>query len=260
MLLRTPTANSAIHKIMIGIFTRVAVATALMIVSAFACMLGCYEVQKRKNAIVDSNGVKNLDPKPASGRLWAESLQIASKLSLKEKIMFVVVLAAVWLAVFRFLGLVQHIVTAIRVLSSLGFVLFAGVVDFYTKKIPNIVSALMCAISVIVFIAEAIWFQDYFKIAVVSCLIAAVVCFVFLILVYLICRGGFGMGDVKLICSMIILSGVAISVYSVFAGLLICLAVTVVLLITKKKGIKDELPFGPFIFLGYIISLILGGF
>lgn len=68
------------------------------------------------------------------------------------------------------------------------------------------------------------------------------------------------MGDVKLVAAMGYLSGIAASFYSFFFATVLCLIVTLVLLISKRKKLKDELPFGPFLYLGYVLAIILGKF
>ena len=82
-----------------------------------------------------------------------------------------------------------------------------------------------------------------------------------LLVIALLARGGFGMGDVKLA----FLLGTFLAFPSwdtlgagIFLAFLIGGLVSLILLITKKKGRKDAIPFGPPLILGAWISLVWG--
>ena len=82
-----------------------------------------------------------------------------------------------------------------------------------------------------------------------------------LLLIALIARGGFGMGDVKLA----FLLGVFLAYPSwdtlgagIFLAFLIGGVVSLLLLITRKKGRKDAIPFGPPLMIGAWIAVVWG--
>ena len=72
-------------------------------------------------------------------------------------------------------------------------------------------------------------------------------------------KDGIGMGDVKIIAAMAWILGLFDTLIVVLFALLICAGVSVVLLARKKKDKSDAVPFGPFLFLGYILMLLLFG-
>ena len=151
------------------------------------------------------------------------------------------------------IGLAKVIITSILMMS-------AAIVDFYTKKIPNFISILFLLCGTLMLVIEFIFMRESFLILLVGSLLGLIGGFLVLLVMSLITKGGIGMGDVKLISTMGFLSGIAASFYTFFAATVLCLIVTLFLLIFKLKKIKDELPFGPFLFIGYFIVILLGKF
>jgi len=89
-------------------------------------------------------------------------------------------------------------------------------------------------------------------------LLGAAAAFGFLLLLALLARGGMGMGDVKLGAVI----GLFLGLFWVPMGLIIAFllggVVGVGLLALKLKGRKDQIPFGPYLALGAIITAIYG--
>ena len=70
-------------------------------------------------------------------------------------------------------------------------------------------------------------------------------------------HNGLGMGDVKLISATAWLLGLTITLFSVLFGLILCALIAIGLMLTKRKNKADLIPFGPFIFGGYVLLLLL---
>lgn len=89
-------------------------------------------------------------------------------------------------------------------------------------------------------------------------LIGGAVGFALLFLVVVLSRGGMGWGDVK----MAALMGFALGFPIIFVGLMIGIlcggSIAAVLLILKRKGRKQAIPFGPFLAIGAMTALIWG--
>lgn len=151
------------------------------------------------------------------------------------------------------IGYIKIVITSLLLMS-------AAVIDFYTKKIPNFIPIAFLGSGIVMLIAEFAFMRESFLILLAGSLVGLVVGFLCLFAMSLITKGGIGMGDVKLISTMGFLCGIAASFYSFFLATVFCLFVTIILLILKRKKMKDELPFGPFLFLGYILTIILGKF
>lgn len=71
-------------------------------------------------------------------------------------------------------------------------------------------------------------------------------------------RGGMGGGDIKLIAMIGSFLGWKMTLLTIFLGSFIGSVVGITLIVMKKKGRKDMIPFGPFLSLGAIISVFFG--
>ncbi len=71
-------------------------------------------------------------------------------------------------------------------------------------------------------------------------------------------RGGMGGGDIKLIAMIGAFLGWKSTLLTIFLGSLIGSVAGITLIVLKKKGRKDMIPFGPFLSLGAIISIFFG--
>ncbi|MHB1125381.1 MAG: prepilin peptidase [Bacillota bacterium] len=79
-----------------------------------------------------------------------------------------------------------------------------------------------------------------------------------LYLVALLSRGGMGGGDIKLAAVAGIFLGWQGILTALFLAVIAAGLVGGILLLVKKKGRKDPIPFGPFIALGSLVSLLWG--
>lgn len=90
-------------------------------------------------------------------------------------------------------------------------------------------------------------------------LIGGAAAFTIMLLAYLVFRGGFGMGDVKLAPFLGIITGfpwviVALMLSVVGGGM-----VALFLLATGLKKRKEAIPFGPFLVCGTLVTVLWGG-
>lgn len=92
----------------------------------------------------------------------------------------------------------------------------------------------------------------------VSALIGILTTSGFLLLVALISRGGMGGGDIKLAAVTGLFLGWPLAPLGLFLGAFIGGIMAIFLLLLKIRGRKDPLPFGPFIALGALISILCG--
>jgi prepilin signal peptidase PulO-like enzyme (type II secretory pathway) len=81
----------------------------------------------------------------------------------------------------------------------------------------------------------------------------------FFILLIIITRGrGMGWGDVKLAFLIGIINGYPHNIVAIFLGFLSGALYSVVMVLMKKKTVKDTVPFGPFLILGSIVAQVYG--
>lgn len=78
------------------------------------------------------------------------------------------------------------------------------------------------------------------------------------ILIILISKGGMGGGDVTLIGALGFSLGIKHIFLTMFLSFILGAIISMFLLITKIKGKRDPIPFGPFIILGFGITLFWG--
>ena len=148
---------------------------------------------------------------------------------------------------------------AINLLSLALLILPVAAIDSKLQKIPNIfllvgliVRGLYLAIYFIQDVSAA-W--SLTKDSLLGCIIIG---FFFLILLFVF-KNSVGMGDIKLFALMGLYQGLWGVINSVFFSLTVSFFLSVMLLITKKKGRKDTISFGPSIYLGTIIAICMAG-
>lgn len=140
-------------------------------------------------------------------------------------------------------------------LISLAFFLPAiAVIDYENKIIPNCLLMRLAVTGILGYIIFFLTERENFLYRVSGGCLTGLGLFAVLLLVALLSKG-LGGGDVKLFGLIGCMSGYGISISVLFWGLMCSMFAAVILLIKKKKGKKDILPFGPFILAGYLISV-----
>ncbi len=161
-------------------------------------------------------------------------------------------------------GIVTYIVSisAISVLAMIEIgisylaVLCSAIIDIKVKIIPNFIPAVLMIVRVLFFIYEFIFTDTALKFL-ISSILGCFICFLILMIADKISKGGIGMGDIKLISAIGFMCGVYLVFSTLILSLFVCVVVAILLLILKKKTSKDRLPFGPFIYIGFLIMLLL---
>jgi leader peptidase (prepilin peptidase)/N-methyltransferase len=82
--------------------------------------------------------------------------------------------------------------------------------------------------------------------------------FIFFLVIFLINPRGMGLGDVKLAGLIGLAAGFPLGLVALFIGIIIGGVAAVVLLIIRKKGRKDVMPYGVFLGIGPIVTLLFG--
>jgi leader peptidase (prepilin peptidase) / N-methyltransferase len=80
----------------------------------------------------------------------------------------------------------------------------------------------------------------------------------FFYIVAVVSKGGMGGGDIKLIAMIGAFLGWQGVFFTIFVGALAGSVVGMILMITKKKGRKDKVPFGPFLSFAAILYTLVG--
>lgn len=148
----------------------------------------------------------------------------------------------------------------LRLLLLGAFLAAAAYTDALSHRIPNWIvlgtAAVFAGCTVLDFLLSG---MDAAAMM-INGLISAAVFFLVFFLVRMASRGGVGYGDIKMITAAALVFGI----YGTFSFLLtshVAAALTaIILLVTKKATRKDGLPFGPFFYLGYLATLLMGTF
>ena len=78
------------------------------------------------------------------------------------------------------------------------------------------------------------------------------------LLIAVISRGGMGWGDVKLVGLIGLATGFPLVFFSIILGAILGAVVAVALVVAKKRTFKETLPFGPFLALAAMVTLLWG--
>lgn len=148
----------------------------------------------------------------------------------------------------------------IRLLFIMTILAITAYTDFRNHKIPNTCVFVMLIGLPICTVLDWIAVGEIRFEMLSGEVIAFVVTFLFLLLFRMLSHGGIGYGDIKLVSATAALVGLYEIVFILFTGELAALVYAGVMILAKKLTTKSKVPFAPFCYIGYIITLILGPF
>lgn len=152
-----------------------------------------------------------------------------------------------------------ELIPQIKLLTLVMVILPVAAIDLRLQKIPNQFMLAALVLRVLIYIPEFIIFASAAFSTLKDNLLGAVIIGAFFLLLLLIFKNSIGMGDIKLFAIMGLYQGLWGAINSVFFSLMVSFVLSVGLLITRKKGRKDTISFGPSILLGTIIAIGLAG-
>lgn len=135
---------------------------------------------------------------------------------------------------------------------------YLSMVDMEKKIIPNKILLIMLGIRALLFVAEALLYPEYIGSFLASMAAGSLLAMGILFVGYFVGKKGMGFGDIKLFGVIGCYVGPLAVVGILFFSLCFAAGYCVVLLLLKKIGAKDEIPFAPFAFIGMIIASLLG--
>lgn len=147
----------------------------------------------------------------------------------------------------------------VKLISLIMIMLPIAAVDLREQKIPNKLLIVACAIRFIIYIVEFIMSASAAFATLKDNILGAMVIGAFFLLLLLIFKNSIGMGDIKLFAILGLYQGLWGAINSVFFSLMVSFALSIYLLLTKKKGRKDTISFGPCVLLGTVIAIALAG-
>ena len=153
---------------------------------------------------------------------------------------------------FRHTG---ELINRLKMLVALVCLTGAACNDYREQRIPNIFPLAMAVVGLLCLAMGYLTSQNGAVSYIAGSLVAAVLVTACMSMVALLTKNGIGMGDIKLLGALALAGGIYAVGGTLFYGVIACSLAAIVLLILKKKTIKESLPFGPFIFIGYIVSI-----
>lgn len=152
----------------------------------------------------------------------------------------------IWILMFAKFGLSLQFLL-ISILFSLLLVL--TIIDIYHMILPD--SLVICTL--IISVLYTVFVRQQYLDSLFGLLVGGG----FFLLIVLLSKGAaMGWGDVKLMAVLGILLGFKPAILACGAAFIIGAVVSVILLMNKKVGGKTAVPFGPFICIGAVISLL----
>lgn len=131
-------------------------------------------------------------------------------------------------------------------------------IDHDSKRIPNKILKALMVIRGILFIPEWLTYPGLGTAMLLSIGMGALLGGGMFLMAHFISKGGVGMGDVKLfaVIGCYVGSGSIMSV--AFLSALSGAVYSISMLLLKKIKLKEEIPFAPFIFVGTMLTMVLG--
>lgn len=155
-------------------------------------------------------------------------------------------------SVFAFLWLGYGLSGQLAILSLYtALLLLIFVIDLETRLVPNIIvlpaMALAGGLSLI-----------YPGMGLTRSLLGGAIGFSFFYLVALVGRGGMGAGDVKLAGFIGLITGFPEVIFALIVATVLGGLITFLLVVSRRKGLKDFIPYGPFLVVGGLTALLYG--
>ena len=102
------------------------------------------------------------------------------------------------------------------------------------------------------------WLTQIIQPGIASAALGGGIGFALFFLIAVVSRGGMGWGDVKLVGLIGLATGFPLVFFAIVLGAVLGGLVAVALVIARKRTFKQTLPFGPFLALGAMITLLWG--
>ncbi len=150
---------------------------------------------------------------------------------------------------------VGEILNVVKMIIALMCLTGAAAMDYKEHRIPNIYPLVLAVSGIICLGIGYFSNQKGANAYIASSVIATIGVTVCLLLALFLTKEGIGLGDIKLLSSLALIGGVYTVCGTLFFAMTACAILAVVLLVTRKKNMQSVLPFGPFIYAGYLVTI-----
>lgn len=135
--------------------------------------------------------------------------------------------------------------------------LTVAIIDRKEKVVPNKLIIFNLCLRLLLLVIEVFFYRELAYQILVKNVISLAITFIFLIIIVIISRSAIGFGDVKLLCIMSLYCGLTRTYNSFFIALIIAAIASIYYLIIKKRGREYRMAFVPFLYIGYVLTIIL---
>lgn len=130
-------------------------------------------------------------------------------------------------------------------------------IDFKLHIIPNILNLIAFILGCICLFFDKFWFKDF--------IIAAMIGLAFFLIIIIFSKlvlkkDGMGLGDAKFMCVVGLLSGIVNTIGTIFFSFIFGSIGALILLISKKKVMGQEIAFGPYIVMASMLFMFFGSY
>jgi leader peptidase (prepilin peptidase)/N-methyltransferase len=123
---------------------------------------------------------------------------------------------------------------------------------------PGMVVALLLALLPQSWLTQETWLTQVIKPGIASAALGGGIGFVIFLLIAIVSRGGMGWGDVKLAALIGLATGFPLVFVAIIMGAILGGVVAVALMIAKKRNRRQTIPFGPFLAVAAMVTLLWG--
>ena len=123
---------------------------------------------------------------------------------------------------------------------------------------PGMVVALLLPLLPQSWLTQEIWLTKMIEPGIASAALGGGIGFALFLLIALVSRGGMGWGDLKLAALIGLATGFPLVFLAIIMGAILGGIVAVALVIAKKRKRRETIPFGPFLALAAMITLLWG--
>lgn len=190
-------------------------------------------------------------------RLPEEQTECVGLSSKRIRLTSVLIALTAAVTVWRLTETVHDTLNFIKMTSTLAILTGCACVDAVEYRIPNFFTGLLAflaaAFLAMGFLTGTEGASGYLRSSVFAAGTSAIV----LSVGSMLSHQGIGVGDIKLIAALGMMGGVYITGGTLFFAITLCALYAGWLLMAKKKTMKESVPFGPFLFLGYMLTVCL---
>lgn len=187
--------------------------------------------------------------------------QKEEKYTKKQAVLFISVMAALF-AVVSLMPLFgreddRTAFELLRAQTAVFGLFFPAVIDWRLKVIPNKYLLVFLGVTILELGAEAVLSSGTIGATLFNSVLGSGICGLMFLVTNLVSHNSLGMGDVKLMFVLGLLTGLDDALGGLFWSLLFSLIAGVVLMAAKKAKLKTKIPMCPFFFLGFLMSNIV---